>query len=118
MYYRSVSTIAALALDFYVFRNDARRGMYQLPDSGMKAQPGSRSERYTEGDEGAAPYGHGGLAEPRESEAWETPRPFSNTYDLGSIPPRERINVPDREFDHDTGYHGGASESHNLVHRY
>jgi hypothetical protein len=90
--------------------------MYQLPDIGLNPQPGSRSpERYTEDN---TPYGHGGLAEPRESEAWETPRPFSNKYDSDALPPREHINVPHRDFDHDTGYHGGPAEGRNLVDKY
>ncbi|CAK3984418.1 hypothetical protein BAUCODRAFT_63557 [Lecanosticta acicola] len=98
-----VSTIAALALDIHVSRHDSRHGIYRLHDLDRK-----RPEEATRGafPEQSRGYGDG----PRESEAWEAPRPWTGPY-------RESADrnvqargyaVPDDQFGHDAGYHGSG----------
>ncbi|RMY98152.1 hypothetical protein D0860_08558 [Hortaea werneckii] len=111
-----LSTIAAFALDIYVRRQQTRRGIYRLHDLDAKQRP----EAAPRGLSGAATdsnagYGHGGLAEPRESEAWEEPRPSMGPYDSvhvdeSGFAQRGGYGLPAAQFEYDTGYHGGHAE--------
>lgn len=73
--------MAALCLDFHVRRKNNKRGMYRLHDidgkQGQQQQSGAPRGPFT--DEGHG-YGAGGIAEPRESEVWEAPRPSVSPY--------------------------------------
>jgi hypothetical protein len=105
----SISTIAALCLDFYVRRKNNKRGMYRLHDIDAKQQQQSGAPRGPFTDEGHG-YGAGGIAEPRESEAWEAPRPSVSPYGEQSSQPHGYA-VPEQQFlTDDTGYHGGHRE--------
>jgi len=94
-----VSTIAALALDIYVRRQQTRRGVYRLQDLDTKSRPDAISGPFTQGHYGA----------PRESSAWEEPRPSMGPYGERSEPMFENKGyaVPEDQFNYDTGYHGG-----------
>lgn len=94
----SVSTIAALGLDIYVRRQQTMRGVYRLHDIDTKPQGA-----FTDGG-----YGQGGLAAPRESSAWEEPRPSIGPYSEQSEPMFENKGyaVPEHQHSYDTGYHG------------
>ena len=101
--------MAALCLDFYVRRKNNKRGMYRLHDIDAKQQQQSGAPRgpFTEDGHG---YGSGGIAEPRESEAWEAPRPSVSPYGEQSRQP-QGYAVPDAQFDYDdTRYYGGHDE--------
>ncbi|GAB7329221.1 hypothetical protein MBLNU13_g01035t1 [Cladosporium sp. NU13] len=104
-----ISTMAALCLDFYVRRKNNKRGMYRLHDIDAKQQQQSGAPRGPFTDEGYG-YGAGGIAEPRESEAWEAPRPSVSPYGEQSRQP-QGYAVPEAQFlTGDTGYYGGHSE--------
>lgn len=105
----SISTIAALCLDFYVRRKNNKRGMYRLHDIDAKQQQQSGAPRGPFTDEGHG-YGAGGIAEPRESEAWEAPRPSVSPYGEQSRQ-TQGYAVPEQQFlTDDTGYYGGHRE--------
>lgn len=106
----SVSTIAAFALDIYVFRSHTRLGIYKLQDLDGKAQLNPTASRGHFADE-EPHYGAGGLDAPRESGEWDEPRPSIGPYD----PVRESghdenqgYRSPSAQFDYDTEYRGGA----------
>ena len=104
-----ISTMAALCLDFYVRRKNNKRGIYRLHDIDTKQQQHSGAPRGPFTDEGYG-YGAGGIAEPRESEAWEAPRPSVSPYGEQSRQP-QGYAVPEAQFlTSDTGYYGGHSE--------
>ena len=117
-----LSTLGALGLDIFVLRKSSVRGMYRLQDHGEKARPEASRGPYTDNSEG---YALGGLAAPRESEAWEEPRPSMGPYSEQDREQSEKLVVGDRgsfdgrsshfreeDFhDEDTGYHGGAHSS-------
>jgi hypothetical protein len=105
-----ISTIAALCLDFYVRRKNNKRGMYRLHDIDAKQQQQqSGAPRGPFTDEGHG-YGAGGIAEPRESEAWEAPRPSVSPYGEQSRQ-THGYSVPEQQFlTDDTGYYGGHRE--------
>ena len=102
--------MAALCLDFYVRRKNNKRGMYRLHDIDAKQQQqqsGAPRGPFTEEGHG---YGAGGIAEPRESEAWEASRPSVSPYGEQSRQP-QGYSVPEAQFlTDDTGYYGGHSE--------
>jgi len=105
-----VSTLAALALDIYVYRQQTRRGIYRLQNLDQKSRPEATRGPFT--DDGG--YGEGGpAAEPRESEAWEAPRPSIGPYAERagdkSIE-QQGYTVPEAQFGYDTGYHGGHAD--------
>lgn len=104
-----VSTIAAVILDIYVRRQQNRRGVYRLHDLDVKSGPNASRGPFTE-DGG---YGQVGLAAPRESSAWEEPRPSMGPYSEQSEPMFENKGyaVPEDQFAYDTKYHvhGGQS---------
>lgn len=107
----SISTIAALGLDFYVRRKNNKRGMYRLHDIDTKQQQQQQSGAprgpFTEDGHG---YGSGGIAEPRDSEAWEAPRPSVEPHAGQSRQP-QGYAVPEAQFDYDdTRYYGGHDE--------
>ncbi|OQO13247.1 hypothetical protein B0A48_01475 [Cryoendolithus antarcticus] len=118
-----ISTIAALLLDFYVRGQSNRRGIYKLHDLDSKAsrpRPEAPAGPFT--DPSSATYGSGGLAEPRESEAWDAPRMSMGPYseeknarsgDLGLEGLRRGgYGAPEEQhlYAEDTGYHGGHLE--------
>ncbi|KAI6855847.1 hypothetical protein KC343_g4809 [Hortaea werneckii] len=114
-----LSTIAAFALDIYVRRQQTRRGIYRLHDLDAKQGPGAFPRGGPSSATAAAydnaSYGHGGLAEPRESEAWEEPRPSMGPYDSAHVDEsgfaqRGGYGLPAAQFEYDTGYHGGHAE--------
>ena len=106
---RSVSTLAALCLDIYVRRQHTRRGVYRLHDIDNKRRPEATRGPFTDEDH---QHPQGGLAAPRESEAWETPRPSMGPYSEQGD--KQVLNqgyaVPEDQFNYDTGYHGGHTE--------
>lgn len=108
----SISTMAALCLDFHVRRKNNKRGMYRLHDiDGKQGQQQQKSgaPRGPFTDEGHG-YGSGGIADPRESEAWEAPRPNVSPYGEQSRQP-QGYAVPEQQFlTDDTGYYGGHRE--------
>ena len=109
--FNRLSTLSALALDIYVRRQQTRRGIYRLQDLDTKPHPEATRGPFTEGTS----YSQGGLAEPRESEAWEAPRPSTGPYgeQSNSSSPHalhQGYSVPDNQFDYDTGYRGGHEQ--------
>ncbi|KAK5133869.1 hypothetical protein LTR08_007200 [Meristemomyces frigidus] len=97
-----ISTLAALALDFHVRRQQTRRGVYRLHDLDGK-RPAATRGPFTDAD----------AAEPRESEAWEAPRPSMGPYsEQGEkqAPQQGGYAVPEQQFEYDTAYSGGHSE--------
>ena len=106
----SISTIAALCLDFYVRRKNNKRGMYRLHDIDTKQQQQSGAPRGPFTEEGHG-YGSGGIAEPRESEAWEEPRSSIGPYSEQSSRQPQGYSVPEAQFGYDdTRYYGGHEE--------
>ncbi|KAK5108434.1 hypothetical protein LTR62_008321 [Meristemomyces frigidus] len=103
-----LSTAAALGLDLYVRRQQTKRGVYRLQDLDNKRPEATRGP-YT--DENAIGE------EPRESVAWEEPRPsmgpYSEQADLGDLGAghSQGYSVPEGQFGYDTQYHGGHNES-------
>lgn len=96
-----LSTIAALALDIYVRRQQTMRGVYRLHDlPDTKTRPNASAGPFTEGAYGQA----------RESSAWEEPRPSMGPYSERAEPMFENkaggYSVPEDQFQYDTGYHG------------
>ena len=121
----SLSTLAALALDIYVHRQQTRRCIYRLHDLDSKSKPKQRRPEATRGpftDDVDDDYNINNskqAGEPRESEAWEAPRPSIGPYDelsretLAAVPSRQQPHgyaVPENQFRYDTGYHGGHAE--------
>ncbi|GAB7362484.1 hypothetical protein MBLNU230_g2805t2 [Neophaeotheca triangularis] len=105
-----LSTLAALALDCAVLRTNSRRGMYKLHDLDNKPRPTATRGPFTDEDHG---YAVGGLQEPRESTAWEAPRPSGSAYeapDGNKNMASQGYSVPEHQFDYDTGYRGGHEE--------
>lgn len=103
----SLSTVAALILDIYVRRQQTMRGVYRLHDLDTKA-PGQGG--FSDG----VAYGQGGLAAPRESSAWEEPRPSIGPYSERAEPMFENRGyaVPEDQFGgYDTGYHGHGGQN-------
>lgn len=100
----SLSTIAALVLDFYVRRQQTMRGVYRLHDIDTKSRPDASRGPFTD----VGGYGQGGLAAPRESSAWEEPRPSMGPYSERAEPMFENKGyaVPEDQFAYDTVYHG------------
>lgn len=105
---RSVSTLAALILDIHVLRRNNRRGKYnQMQDLDRKAQhpaQGSSSRDSTEiwgSDSMDVDRTHPSArvmdAPPRMYA--DQPRSGSNT---------DGYEVPQEQFNYDTGYHGGG----------
>jgi hypothetical protein len=107
-----VSTLAALCLDIYVVRQQNRRGVYRLHDLDAKPQPRAEASRSPFTDEEHVGYGQGGLDEPRESEAWEAPRPSmgpcSERADVHAT--QKGYSVPESQFGYDTSYGGGHAD--------
>lgn len=111
----SLSTLAALFLDLHVWRQSSRRGIYRLQDIDSKPRADAVRGPFTDDNSlqqaqypGQA-YASGGLAEPRESEAWEEPRPSLGTYaERGGdhLEQRGKIgyNAPEEQHDYDAGY--------------
>lgn len=97
----SLATTAALILDFYVFRANTRRGVYKLHDLDSKGRPQvPRGAQFTE-------------EEPRESTAWEAPRPSMGPYSSEREGEQSHAYAtPENQFDYDTGYHGHGPEGH------
>ena len=88
--------------------------MYRLHDIDTKQQQQSGAPRgpFTEDGHG---YGSGGIAEPRESEAWEAPRSSFAPYGEQPYSQQSRqpqgYSVPEAQFlADDTGYYGGHDE--------
>lgn len=82
--------------------------MYRLHDLDTKPQQ-SGAPRGPFTDDGPS-YGSGGIAEPRESDAWEAPRPSMGPYSEQSGQ-RHGYAVPEGQFDYDdTRYYGGHEE--------
>jgi hypothetical protein len=109
----SISTLAALCLDFHVRRNNNKLGMYRLHDIDTKQQQPqqgpSGAPRGPFTDEGHG-YGSGGIAEPRDSEAWEAPRPSLGPYSEQGTH-SNGYAVPDAQFGYDdTRYYGGHDD--------
>lgn len=81
------------------------RGVYRLHDIDSKGRPAAGNGPFTEGG-----YGQGGLGAPRESSAWEEPRPSMGPYsERGAAEPmfeNKGYAVPEDQFAYDTGYHG------------
>lgn len=107
-----MSTLAALGLDVYVYRLQNRRGLYKLHDLDTKPRPEATAGPFTDRDDR---YASGGLEEPRESEAWEEPRPSVGPYNEQSTVDTKKLGqqgyaIPDGQFEYDTGYHGGHAE--------
>ncbi|EMC99562.1 hypothetical protein BAUCODRAFT_63557 [Baudoinia panamericana UAMH 10762] len=108
-----VSTATALGLDLYVRRLQSQRGIYQLHDlAANRKRPEATRGPFTD-DEGS--YAHSGLDEPRQSEAWDAPRPSMGPYaeqrDVADKAMHQQgYSVPENQFDYDTGYHGGHEE--------
>lgn len=102
----SLSTIAALILDIYVRRQQTSRGVYRLHDMEKPRGTGSTAALASGG------YGQGGLAAPRESSAWEEPRPSIGPYSERAEPMFENkgYDVPQDQFAYDTGYHGHGAQ--------
>lgn len=105
--FSSVSTLAATCLNIYVRRQQTRRGVYRLQDIDNKHRPNATRGPFTDdvGATGAA--GSGLMAEPRESEAWEAPRPYREGGEgYGQAP---GYSVPEGQvlYSHDTAYQGG-----------
>ena len=99
-----LSTTAALGLDIYVRSQQTSRGVYRLHDIDVKHHIDAVRGPFT--DDGQA-YGSGGLAGPRESEAWEEPRPSIGPYneqadkilvDQGYSHPEENLRYQDTEY--------------------
>jgi hypothetical protein len=110
---KSISTLAALCLDFHVRRNNNKLGMYRLHDIDNKQQQPqqgpSGAPRGPFTDEGHG-YGSGGIAEPRDSEAWEAPRPSLGPYSEQGTN-SHGYAVPDAQFGYDdTRYYGGHDD--------
>lgn len=104
-----LSTIAALILDIYVRRNQTVRGVYRLHDIDAKPLTGGGNRGFAD----AGGYGQGGLAAPRESSAWEEPRPSIGPYSEQAEPMFENkgYTVPEGQFGgYDTGYHGHGGQ--------
>lgn len=99
----SVSTLCALGLDFYVYRQQNRRGVYRLHDIDVKNRPAAVRGPFTDEDHRESAT----FDEPRYSEAFEAPREYTE-------PPRQMQGkgyaVPEGQFEYDTGYHGGHAE--------
>lgn len=97
-----VSTIMAVIMDIYVHRQQTRRGVYRLHDldSGKRRVEATRGP-FTDDDH---------VAHPRESEAWEAPRPSIGPYNETAAPMSGGYAVPDQQFDYDTQYHGGHEQ--------
>jgi len=109
-----LSTLAALCLDIYVRRQQTRRGIYKLHDLDSKHRPEATRGPFTDED---AQYASRDLHEPRDSEAWEAPRPSMGPYaEQGDKQMQQQgYAVPEQQFDYDTGYQGGHEErSHKL----
>ncbi|KAK3678571.1 hypothetical protein LTR78_001869 [Recurvomyces mirabilis] len=120
-----LSTAAALVLDIYVRRRQTKRGIYRLQDLDTKQPEASRGP-YTDNN-GEREVDHAN--EPRESLAWEEPRPsmgpyseqghqaeqqgFSDLGDMGNS--RQGYAVPEAQFGYDTQYHGGHNEEPSKV---
>jgi len=98
-----VSTLCALGLDFYVYRQQNRRGVYRLHDIDVKNRPAAVRGPFTDEDHRESAT----FDEPRYSEAFEAPREYTE-------PPRQMQGkgyaVPEGQFEYDTGYHGGHAE--------
>ena len=100
----SISTLAALCLDFYVRRQNTRRGIYKLHDIDTKRSEATRGP-FTDEE-----------MQPRESEAWEAPRPSMGPYAEQSSDKRmqqQGYAVPEGQFGYgygDTAYYGGHHE--------
>lgn len=106
---RSVSTLAALCLDIYVRRQQTRRGIYRLQDLQDAKRPEATRGPFTvSGND----YAQSGLEEPRDSEAWEAPRPSIGPYSEQSDKQmgRQGYALPEQQFEYDTGYHGGHED--------
>ncbi|KAK5680092.1 hypothetical protein LTS10_008042 [Elasticomyces elasticus] len=105
-----VSTLAALGLDIYVRRQQTRRGVYQLHDLDTKARPEATRGPFTDEAATHGSYEHSGLREePRESLAWEEPRPSMGPYsEMGDKRGQAGgYAVPEAQFDYNTQYQGG-----------
>lgn len=105
----SVSTLAALALDIYVYRQQNRLGIYRLQSLDQKSRPEAIRGPFT--DDSAYEVGVF-AAGPRESEAWEPPRSFAQYAERTGDKSIEQQGyaVPEAQFEYDTGYHGGHAE--------
>lgn len=75
------------------------RGVYRLHDLDAKRPEATRGP-YTEN---AQAYGHGAFDEPRESEAWEAPRPSMGPYSEQSEKQihQQGYSVPHNQFEYD-----------------
>lgn len=101
-----VSTLAAFVLDIYVRRQQTRRGIYRLQDLETKGRPEATRGPFTDEEHS---YDQGGVAEPRESEAWDAhPRPSMGPYEESADTEKRKDGyaVPENQFEYDTGYHG------------
>lgn len=108
-FFGTISTLCALCLDFYVRRQNTRRGIYRLHDIDTKRPEATRGP-FTDDE-----------ALPRESEAWEAPRPSMGPYGEQSDSKhmqQQGYAVPDGQFggygggygEGDTAYYGGHHE--------
>jgi hypothetical protein len=101
----SVSTLAALFLDIYVLRTATRLGRYnQMNDIDHKTP--YQAPRAFEDE--AFPAGRGSTdVWAHDSEHIEQPKPFNDQAKIASNV-RAGYEVPEEQFNYDTGYHGGG----------
>lgn len=99
-----VSTVAAFALDIYVYRMTTSRGIYKLHDLDHTDGSHAAAGAFTE------------MEQRRKSEAWEMPRtswelprtsmsPYGEQADPG--PASHGYALPEAQFKYDTGYSNG-----------